>query len=126
VPPIDPEAKPAQPLRSQDLASYEDLSAHKAKTLQKVWRAEVSEYPLEAITNPASPFSGAGLRASKMLCFWFHLGEKLDRIVEADSDKLDAQQEMTLAVMLECLRRLTGEGKTAAAPVLPGIAQKLA
>jgi hypothetical protein len=61
-----------------------------------------------------------------MLCFWFHLGEKLDRIVEADSDKLDAQQEMTLAVMLECLRRLTGEGKTAAAPVLPGIAQKLA
>jgi hypothetical protein len=56
-----------------------------------------------------------------MLCFWFNLSEKLDRIVEADSDKPDSQQEMTLAVMLECLRRLTGEGKTGA-PVLPGIA----
>ena len=84
----------------------------------------MGDYLLEAITNPASPFSGAGLRASKMLRFWFNLSEKLDRIVQADSDKPGAQQEMTLAVMLECLRRLTGEGKTAAAPVLPGIARK--
>ena len=80
----------------------------------------MGDYLLEAITNPANPFSGAGLRASKMLCFWFNLSEKLDRIVEADSDKPDSQQEMTLAVLLECLRRLIGEGKTPAAPALPG------
>jgi hypothetical protein len=115
--------KPAEPgLKAQDLASYEDLSTHKAKALQRVWRSQVSEYLLEAITRPDSPFTGAGLRASKMICLWWNLSEKLDRIVEADSDKPDSQQEMTLAVMLECLRRLTGEGKTAAAPTLPGIA----
>jgi hypothetical protein len=124
-PTTQPQAKPAQPMRSQDLASYEELSTHKAKTLQKVWRAEVSEYLLDAITRPDSPFSGAGLRASKMLAFWFNISEKLDRIVEADSDKPASQQEMTLAVMIECLRRLTGEGKTSAAPALPGIAHKL-
>lgn len=114
--------KPAEPgLKAQDLESYDDLSSHKAKLLQKAWRQEVSDYLLEAVTQKDSPFSGAGLRASKMLCFWFNLSEKLDRIVEADSEKLDSQQEMTLAVMLECLRRLAGEGKTAKAPTLPGM-----
>ena len=117
-----PKAKPAQPLRSQDLASYDDLSAHKAKALQKVWRAEVSDYLPEAVTNPASPFSGAGLRTSKMIRLWFDVSKKLDRIVEADSDKLETQQEMTLAVMLECLRRLTGEAPTPAARKLSEIA----
>jgi hypothetical protein len=123
-PQIAPQAKPARSTRSQDLVSYDGLSSQKARVLQKVWRSEVSDYLLDAITRPDSPLSGAGLRASKMLCFWFKLSEKLDRIVEADSDKPDSQHEMTLAVMLECLRRLTGEGKTAAAPALPGIAQK--
>jgi hypothetical protein len=117
--------KPAEPaVKAQDLESYGDLSPHKAKTFQKVWRAEVSEYLLDAITRPESPFSGAGLRASKMLCFWFNFSEKLDRIV--DQEKPGQTEEFTLAVMLECLRRLTGGGKTAAAPTLQEIAQKLA
>ena len=121
-PTTQPKTNPVQPLGSQDLVSYDDLSARKAQALQRVWRQDVSDYLLDAVTRPESPLSGAGFRASKMLCFWFNVSEKLDRIIEADTDKPDSQQEMTLAVMLECLRRLTGEGKTAAAPALPGIA----
>ena len=111
-------------MKAQDLESYEALSTHKAKTLQRLWRREISDYLLEALTREDSPFSGAGLRASKMLFFWFNLGEKLDRIV--DQEKPGQTEEFLLAVLLECLRRLTGEEPTAAAPVLPGIAQKSA
>jgi hypothetical protein len=115
--------KPAEPAgKAQDLESYEDLSTHKAKALQRVWRKEVSEYLLDCSTAPESPLSGAGMRASKMLFFWFNLGERLDRIVE--QEKPGQTEEFLLAVMLECLRRLTGEAPTPTAPTLPQIAGK--
>jgi hypothetical protein len=107
-------------LRSQDLKSYEDLSTHKAKTLQRVWRKKVSEYLLDCLTAPESPIAGAGMRTSKMVCLWFGLADKLSRIVE--QEKPGQTEEFTLAVLLECLRRLVGENPTASAPKLPEIA----
>jgi hypothetical protein len=109
-------AKPAQALRSQDLATYEDLSTHKAKMLQRVWRKEVSEYLLDRFTAPESPLTGAGMRTSKMLCFYFYLGEKLNRIVE--QEKPGQTEEFLLAVLLECLNRLTGNDPTPAPNML--------
>ena len=53
-----------------------------------------------------------------MLCYWFNLGEKIDRSVTQEKD--DATQEFTLAVLKECLRTLAAEKPTAAAPALPG------
>jgi hypothetical protein len=106
-------------VRAQDLANYDDVSAQKAKNLQRAWRGEASEYLLDVLTRAESPITGAGMRSSQMLCFWFKLSEKLDRIVE--QDRPDQTQEFTLAVLLECLRRLTGEEKTGSpALVLPG------
>jgi hypothetical protein len=107
-------AKPAQALRSQDLVSYDDLSAHRAKALQRVWRKDMSDFLLDAITKKDSPFSGAGLRSSKAIFFWFNLAEKLDRIVE--QEKPGQTEEFLLAVMLECLNRLTTGEKTGAPP----------
>jgi hypothetical protein len=107
--------KSAQPaVRAQDLASYDDVSAQKARNLQRAWRKEVSEYLLDVMTSEASPISGAGIRSSQMLCLWFGVGEKLNRIV--DQDKPAMTEEFLVAVMLECLRRLTGERPTAAPP----------
>ena len=120
--PVGAPAKPGNALKAQDIESYDDLSTHKAKALQRVWRKQVSDYLLECLTAPESPLTGAGLRASKMLFFWFNLGEKLDRIVAAD--KPGQTEEFLLAVLLECLRRLCGEDPTAAAPTLSGIGAK--
>jgi hypothetical protein len=78
----------------------------------------VSEYLLKALTAPESPFTGAGMRSRKMVCCYFGLGEKLDRIV--DKDKPEMTQEFTLAVLIECLRRLSGEKPSVSIPVLPG------
>jgi hypothetical protein len=106
-------AKSAKPVaRPQDLESYSDLSARKAQALQRAWKKEVTEYLLDVLTAPASPLTGAGIRSSKMLFLWMGMGAKLDRVVE--QDRPDATAEYTLAVMLECLRRLTGEEKTTA------------
>jgi hypothetical protein len=107
-------------VKAQDLETYEDLSTHKAKALQRVWRKEVSDYLLDCLTAPESPLTNAAMRASKMVFFWFGLGEKLNRIL--DQDKPGQTEEFTLAVLLECLRRLTGEAPTPAAPKLPQIA----
>lgn len=109
-------------LKAQDLESYDDLSTHKAKAVQKAWRAEVPEYLLDCLTSPESPLTGAGMRASKMVFFWFGLGEKLNRIVE--QEKPGQTEEFLLAVLLECLNRLTGNAPTGPAPTLPEIAQK--
>ena len=113
-------AKPAQAvaLKAQNLADYDSVSAQRAQSLQRVWREEVSEYLLNALTTPESPFTGAGMRTSQMLCYWYGLGDKLDRIVE--SDKPEMTQEFTLAVLLECLRRLSGNKSSVSIPVLPG------
>jgi len=115
-----PKSKPAKPqtMKAQDLANYDDVSAQKARTLQKVWRTKVSEYLLDCSTAPESPLTGAGIRSSQMLCFWFGLGAKLDRIVEQDRPEMT--QEFTLAVLLECLRRLSGDKPSVSIPVLPG------
>jgi hypothetical protein len=115
-----PIVKPA--VRAQDLASYDDLSSQKAKVLQKAWKQEARDYLLDVLTRPESPLTGAGMQASRSLVFWFGLSEKLDRIVE--QEKPEQTQEFTLAIMLECLRRLTGEKKTGSAPAVPAIAQK--
>jgi uncharacterized protein YnzC (UPF0291/DUF896 family) len=115
-PTTQPKANPARPLRSQDLASYEDLSTHKAKMLQRVWRKEVSDYLLDRFTAPEWPLTGAGMRTSKMLCFYFYLGEKLNRIVE--QEKPGQTEEFLLAVLLECLNRLTGNDPTPAPNML--------
>jgi hypothetical protein len=107
--------KPAEPtVRAQDLESYDELSSQKAKALQKVWRKDMSDFLLDAITKKDSPFSGAGLRSSKAIFFWFNLAEKLDRIVE--QEKPGQTEEFLLAVMLECLNRLTTGEKTGAPP----------
>lgn len=58
----------------------------------------------------------AGMRTSKMRCFWFNLSQKLDRIVE--QEKPGQTEEFTLAVLLECLNRLTGSAPTPAPPNL--------
>jgi hypothetical protein len=109
----------ADPVKAQDLESYGDLSPRKAQALQRAWRAEVSEFLLDVLTAPESPLTGAGMRSSKMLCLWMGLGEKLDSIVE--HDRPDATAEYILAVLLECLRRLSGEVKTGTAPALPKV-----
>src|SRR5215469_3579284 len=53
-------AKPAQAvaLKAQNLADYDSVSAQCAQSLQRVWREEVSEYLLNALTTPESPFTG--------------------------------------------------------------------
>jgi hypothetical protein len=116
-----PESKPAKSgkpaVRAQDLASYDSVSAQKGKNLQKAWTKEATEYLLECITNPESPFSGAGLRASKNVIFYFNLGEKITKIT--DREKLT--DDFLFAVMLECLERLSfGRQATGSPPVLPG------
>jgi hypothetical protein len=115
--PVGAPAKPGNALRAQDLKSYDDLSSHKAKALQRVWRKDMSDFLLDAITKKDSPFSGAGLRSSKAIFFWFNLAEKLDRIVEKEEP--GQTEEFLLAVMLECLNRLTTGEKTGAPPTLP-------
>ena len=97
-------AKSGKPLKAQDLDSFADLHPLKAQSLQRLWRAEASEYLLEAITRKESPFSGAGLRSAKMLALFFGLGEKLTRI----TDEGNATDDYLFAVMLECLERLIG------------------
>jgi hypothetical protein len=111
-------ARSAKQVKAQNLTDYDSVSAQKAQALQRVWRAEVGEYLLTALTAPESPFTGAGMRTSQMLCYWYGLGDKLDRIVE--KDKPEMTQEFTLAVLLECLRRLSGEKPSVSIPVLPG------
>jgi hypothetical protein len=109
-------ARSAEPLKAQNLANYDSVSEKRAQSLQRLWRAEVGEYLLDALTAPESPFTGAGMRSSQMLCFWFGLGAKLDKIVE--KDKPEQTQEYTLAVLLECLRRLWGEKPTGSASLV--------
>jgi hypothetical protein len=112
-------AKSGKPtVKAQDLESYDDLSSQKAKALQSAWTQEVSDYLLEAITHADSPFTGAGLNSTKMLCFWFGFGEKIDRMIPLC--KPSEENGYLMAIMLECLNRLTGEAPTGSAPALPG------
>jgi hypothetical protein len=102
------------PLKAQHLASYDSVSAQKGKNLQKAWTRESTNYLLECITSPSSPFSGAGLRATKSMILWFNLGSKVTQM----TDREKMTDDYLFAVMLECLERLMGRQATGSPPAL--------
>lgn len=113
-------AKPENAHKSKPVKSSKPQSE---RARHREYRASLAEYLEDALTDPAAPMSGSEFERMRLASCWLGWFDKLDRLEASADGKPDVLAEMRLSIALECLRRLA-DMKPAAAPALPGIAQK--